>query len=119
MRPIIEFGGTPCPVTSFRAQAQQTGSNPAVTVRAQVHHDVPYLNVMELQDPPVLLYECFVCQSPYSSVRALSGHMKRHPDRPWRGLNPPHTHNASGLSILPPFFYVRGFCPPPIAESSV
>ena len=101
-----------------QAQAQQTGSNPAVTVRAQVHHDVPYHNFMGLQDPP-LLHECFVCQSRYPSKRALCGHMIRHPDRDWRGLCPPHTPNASGSSIGPPFFYVPGFCPPPIAESSV
>lgn len=114
MRPIIEFGGTPCPVTSFRAQAQQTGSNPAMTVRAQVHHDVRYHNFMGLQDRP-LLHECFVCQSRYPSERALCGHMNRHLEREWRGyLYPPHTPN-----IRPPFFYVPGFCPPPIAESSV
>ena len=98
--------GTPCPVTSFRAQAQQTGSNPAVTVRAQVRHDVHYHDFMGLN-------ECFVCQNRYPSERALCGHMKMHPDREWKGhLYPPHTPNA----IRPPFFYVPGFCPPPIAE---
>nr|POE74940.1 hypothetical protein CFP56_40830 [Quercus suber]POE87059.1 hypothetical protein CFP56_77432 [Quercus suber] len=97
-----------------QAQAQQSGSNPAVTVRAQVRHDVRYHNFMRLQDRP-LLHECFVCQTRYPSERALSGHMKRHSDREWRGLYPPHTPNA----IRPPFFDVPGFCPPPIAESSV
>ena len=109
MRLIIEFGGTPCPVNSFRAQAQQIGSNPAVTVRAQVRHDVHYHDFMGLN-------ECFVCQNRYPSERALCGHMKMHPDREWKGhLYPPYTPNA----IRPPFFYVPEICPPPTAESSV
>ena len=81
-------------------------------------HDVPYFNFMGVQDPP-LLHECFVCQRRFPSEKALSGHMKQHPGRSWRGLRPPHIPNASGRSIPPPFFYVPGFCPPPIAESSV
>ena len=107
--------GTPCPVTSFRAQAQQTGSNPAVTVRTQCRHGVRYHDFMGLQDLP-LLHECFVCQRRFPSVQALGGHMKQHRDRGWKGLYP---LNASGSSIGPPFFYVPGFCPPPSAESSV
>ena len=97
------------PKAQAQAQSQQTGSNPAVTVRAQVRYDVCYHDFMGLN-------ECFVCQNRYPSERALCGHMKMHPDREWKGhLYPPHTPNA----IRPPFFYVPGFCPPPTAESSV
>ena len=95
-----------------QAQAQQTGSNPAVTVRTQGRHGVRYHDFMGLQDRPPL-HECFVCQRRFKSVQALGGHMKQHPDRGWKGLYPP---NASGSSTGLPFFYVLGFCPSPIAE---
>lgn len=32
---------------------------------------------------------CQVCNKRYTSWKALFGHMRSHPDRPWRGVHPP------------------------------
>ncbi|XP_058113068.1 zinc finger protein ZAT4-like [Magnolia sinica] len=32
---------------------------------------------------------CSVCEKKFMSMKSLSGHMRCHPDRPWRGIHPP------------------------------
>ncbi|KAI9114755.1 hypothetical protein K1719_014453 [Acacia pycnantha] len=34
---------------------------------------------------------CLVCHKDFASEKSLCGHMRNHPDRDWRGLNPPFT----------------------------
>ena len=69
-RPIIE------------AQAQLPKRKPRSTVKAKALALV--LNV-----PP---FKCFLCGKTYDKKMALCGHMKKHPNRSWKGaLQPPST----------------------------
>ncbi|XP_044470838.1 zinc finger protein ZAT4-like [Mangifera indica] len=34
-------------------------------------------------------WNCFVCQQPFRSLKSLYGHMRKHPEREWRGIQPP------------------------------
>ncbi|KAK4278783.1 hypothetical protein QN277_016582 [Acacia crassicarpa] len=36
-------------------------------------------------------FHCPVCDKDFPSEKSLCGHMRNHPDRDWRGLNPPFT----------------------------
>uniref|UniRef100_A0A2N9HGE5 C2H2-type domain-containing protein n=1 Tax=Fagus sylvatica TaxID=28930 RepID=A0A2N9HGE5_FAGSY len=54
--------------------------------RAQVQGGRAY-HILRLRLLPP--YRCVVCQTEFPSERALSGHMRMHPDREWRGLLPP------------------------------
>lgn len=38
---------------------------------------------------------CPVCEKGFSSMKALGGHMRSHPEREWRGINPPRVNDDS------------------------
>ena len=99
-------------VTPFRAQkigvhAVARGSNnvKAQGVRVGHAHDA----VGDSKDPPKYYYKCMVCRKLFNSKRAVCGHMRMHPERTWRGLNPrasstrkPHASPEFDLSVLAP-----------------
>ncbi|KAJ0266982.1 C2H2 type zinc finger transcription factor family [Hirschfeldia incana] len=37
--------------------------------------------------------DCCVCHKKFTSMKALYGHMRFHPDRGWKGILPPHHHH--------------------------
>ncbi|XP_009120137.1 zinc finger protein ZAT4 [Brassica rapa] len=37
--------------------------------------------------------DCCVCHKKFTSMKALYGHMRFHPDRGWKGVLPPHHHH--------------------------
>uniref|UniRef100_A0A2N9HAB9 C2H2-type domain-containing protein n=1 Tax=Fagus sylvatica TaxID=28930 RepID=A0A2N9HAB9_FAGSY len=82
--------------------------------RAQVQGGRAY-HILRLRLLPP--YRCVVCQTEFPSERALSGHMRMHPDREWRGLLPPlflyvsqsptgnwdaHTPRGQGTNMMEP-----------------
>ncbi|CAH8392197.1 unnamed protein product [Eruca vesicaria subsp. sativa] len=40
--------------------------------------------------------DCCVCHKKFTSMKALYGHMRFHPDRGWKGVLPPHHHHPLG-----------------------
>lgn len=74
------------------AQSQQASGN-NVARGAQVH--IPDLNL------PPKLYECFICQTPFQSLRAVCAHMKKHRYRSWKGLKPPSNVVSFDLNEFP------------------
>nr|POE78289.1 zinc finger protein zat2 [Quercus suber] len=97
-------------VTSFRAQktgvhAVARGSN---NVKVQgVHVGHAHDAVGDSKDPPKYYYKCMVCRKLFNSKQAVCGHMRMHPERTWRGLNPresstwkPHASPEFDLSVL-------------------
>ena len=40
-------------------------------------------------------WDCIVCGKHFSKKKSLGGHMKKHPERPWRGTYPPPTGESS------------------------
>ncbi|XP_040998192.1 uncharacterized protein LOC121244239 [Juglans microcarpa x Juglans regia] len=55
---------------------------------------------VELLDPPSRDADCVVCGRHFNSPKALHGHLRSHPERPWRGLLPPPT--GTGTSRIGP-----------------
>uniref|UniRef100_A0A7N2MIS1 C2H2-type domain-containing protein n=1 Tax=Quercus lobata TaxID=97700 RepID=A0A7N2MIS1_QUELO len=55
----------------------------AAIVKAKAH--IPDLNVLPE------LFECALCGVLYDKKMALCGHMRKHANRPWKGLKPPST----------------------------
>ncbi|KAK3200199.1 hypothetical protein Dsin_023614 [Dipteronia sinensis] len=54
-------------------------------------------------------HRCCVCDQRFLTVKSLYGHMRKHPERDWRGIHPPqhhqplnqhHHHHLSGSSTL-------------------
>ncbi|XP_010536792.1 PREDICTED: zinc finger protein ZAT9 [Tarenaya hassleriana] len=45
-------------------------------------------------------FACCVCRRKFTSMKALYGHMRFHPDRGWRGVQPPQTRPGSSSSTL-------------------
>lgn len=97
-------------VTPFRAQktgahAVARGSN---NVKAQgVHVGHAHDAVGDSKDPSKYNYKCMVCRKLFNSKQAVCGHMRMHPERAWRGLNPresstwePHASPKFDLSVL-------------------
>ena len=52
---------------------------------------------LDLNAPPVL-YKCVLCEKPYDKLRAICGHMKKHRNRPWKGIKPPSTWESLNLN---------------------
>ncbi|RWR76984.1 zinc finger protein ZAT9-like protein [Cinnamomum micranthum f. kanehirae] len=57
--------------------------------------------VTEYEAPQVARSEhtCSVCGKDFKSMKSLSGHMRCHPDRGWRGIQPPTVKNSSSSTI--------------------
>ena len=51
----------------------------------KVKAHIPDLNV------PLVQYKCALCGVLYDRLRAICGHMKKHRNRSWKGLEPPST----------------------------
>ncbi|KAL0002914.1 hypothetical protein SO802_016695 [Lithocarpus litseifolius] len=46
-------------------------------------------------------WDCIVCGKHFFKKKSLGGHMKRHPERLWRGLYPPPTgHHAPEACVV-------------------
>ncbi|KAI9114596.1 hypothetical protein K1719_014294 [Acacia pycnantha] len=43
-------------------------------------------------------FRCLVCNKDFPSEKSLCGHMRSHPDRDWRGMNPPFVTTENALS---------------------
>ncbi|KAJ8637064.1 hypothetical protein MRB53_011331 [Persea americana] len=58
-------------------------------------------HVSEYEAPQVARSEhtCSVCGKDFKSMKSLSGHMRCHPDRGWRGIQPPTAKNSSSSTI--------------------
>ncbi|KAJ0045648.1 hypothetical protein Pint_03610 [Pistacia integerrima] len=39
---------------------------------------------------------CYVCRQSFISLKSLYGHMRKHPEREWRGIQPPQPANDNG-----------------------
>lgn len=46
-------------------------------------------------DPQHQDFKCTLCPKVFPSLKSLFGHMRSHPDRDWRGMNPPQQHTAA------------------------
>ena len=55
---------------------------------------------LDLNVPPVL-YKCVLCKKTYEKKKALCGHMKGHPHRSWKGLEPPSDWKSINLNEAP------------------
>lgn len=44
------------------------------------------------------LHMCYVCHQNFRSLKSLYGHMRKHPDREWRGIQPPPQHENQCIS---------------------
>ncbi|KAF8051354.1 hypothetical protein N665_1742s0003 [Sinapis alba] len=44
---------------------------------------------------PLITEPCKVCGKKFWSSKALHGHMRSHPERQWRGINPPPNHQPA------------------------
>ncbi|KAG2323251.1 hypothetical protein Bca4012_058752 [Brassica carinata] len=52
-------------------------------------------------DAPLITEPCKVCGRKFWSSKALHGHMRSHPERQWRGINPPPNHQPT-IPTAPP-----------------
>ncbi|XP_018438160.1 zinc finger protein ZAT2 [Raphanus sativus] len=52
-------------------------------------------------DAPLITEPCKVCGRKFWSSKALHGHMRSHPERQWRGINPPPNHQPT-VTAAPP-----------------
>ncbi|KAI9114579.1 hypothetical protein K1719_014277 [Acacia pycnantha] len=43
-------------------------------------------------------FRCLVCNKDFPSEKSLCGHMRSHPDRDWRGMNPPFVTTDNALA---------------------
>ena len=100
VRPIIEIGGGSSSVTPFRSQETEGhtvagGSNNLSAQGVYGGHAQAHIAL----DPPKYYCKCIVCGKTFPSDKALGGHMKVHPERPWRGLIPPPTGDQSSAAL--------------------
>ena len=49
-------------------------------------------------DLKVSPYKCVLCEKTYDKLRAICGHMKKHRNRPWKGMKPPSTWESFDLN---------------------
>ena len=89
MRPIIEFGAK----GQLPMRKQRNSVARGAIVKAKAH--IPDLNV------PLVQYECALCGVPYDRLRAICGHMKKHRNRLWKGLERPSTAVSFNLNEVP------------------
>ena len=100
MRPIIEIGGGSSSVTPFKSQ--QTGGHMVAGGSNNLSAQGVYGGHAQAHialDPPKYYCKCIVCGKTFPSDKALGGHMKVHPERPWRGLIPPPTGDQSSAAL--------------------
>ena len=57
-----------------------------------------YGTVLSLSLPET--WDCIVCGKHFYKKKSLGGHLKRHPERPWRGLYPPPTGESYACDIV-------------------
>ncbi|XP_075671923.1 uncharacterized protein LOC142641387 [Castanea sativa] len=60
-----------------------TTANTAHDIIAKTHES---FSIMEEGEPT-----CYVCKKTFLSMKSLFGHMRSHPERDWRGIQPPTT----------------------------
>ncbi|CAN7126479.1 zinc finger protein ZAT2 [Brassica rapa] len=48
---------------------------------------------------PLITEPCKVCGKKFWSSKALHGHMRSHPERQWRGINPPPNHQPTAPPV--------------------
>jgi len=86
-----------------RIHSHQPSDHPNKKIKNQVHassssssSSVEGLNYGDGE------YQCSCCAKKFSSVKSLSGHMRYHPDRNWKGIRPPQLLLAPPRSSPPP-----------------
>lgn len=57
--------------------------------------------------------KCEFCNKEFTSWKALYGHMRSHPERPWRGMKPPTSSSSSSAAAF------RGGSPPVDCSTSL
>lgn len=51
-------------------------------------------------------FSCHVCHKSHTSIKSLSGHMKSHPHRGWKGVTPPQDRSGVRSSSILFFFTI-------------
>ena len=77
--------------TIIGAQAQLLWRKPRKIVKAKAL-------AFDLNVPP---YKCVLCGKTYGKERAICGHMKKHRNRPWKGLKPDPTWESFDMNKVP------------------